>query len=104
MLLIHFFAGLFIRVRPVAAAAADVEVLPEIKKGKIQSNLSTFPLCKFIPQCRVCEWETVKMAVIRQAGRESRTFEPGANLTSPSSTVIVHQDRELQPDTLKKAR
>lgn len=102
MLLINFLAGLFIRVRSVAAAV-DVEVLPEIKKAKIQSNLSTFPLCKFISQCRASEWETVTLAVIRQSGRESWTFKPGANLTSPSSTVIVHQDRELRADAFIKA-
>lgn len=96
--LIHYFAGLFIRV-PTVAAAVGVDILPEIKTGQIQSNSSTFPLCKIYSAMLSDERETVALAVIRQMGRGSWTFEPSENLTSPSSTVTVHQGRELQADT-----
>lgn len=106
VLLIHFFTCYFIR--PGLCSSSGCRGFAKNEKGKIQSNLSTFPLCKFISQCRANEWATVTLAVIRQSARESWTFNPGAKLMFPSDpksqsiTVIVHQNHEIE--TLKKER
>lgn len=87
----------------LATCATDSFFFQKLRRERFKATYLHSRCANLFRSAERASGKTVTLAVIRQSGRESWTFKPGANLTSPSSTVIVHQDRELQADTFVKA-